>query len=119
MSYYRMVRKGLEFEAIERFQIAYADKHYTNTTGLIDVIDRVMRKFDHMTSEETDVEEIAEERGELVRTLRDTVRAYMKTGNSLDRGFVRIADVLDHHLENSVPDGRRLIGTIHSGPVMD
>lgn len=119
MSYYRMARKGLEFEAIERFQIAYAAKHYTNTTGLVEVIDRVIAKFDHMTSEETDVEEIAEERAELVRTLRDTVRAYMKPGNSLSRGLVRIADLLDHHLETSVPDGRRLIGTIHSGPVMD
>ena len=105
MSLYSMIRKGIEFDAALNFRLAAEAKHFTNTTGLIDVMDHCVAKFDHVTSGEGDEEEVAEERLALVAYLADGARSCVVDGDR--RALKRIDDAESHHVRTSAPGNER------------
>lgn len=94
MSIYRMLRKGLEFDALRDFEIAADAKHYSNPTGLIEVMDRAVSKYDHMVADEDFEFAVADERLALVEFLSEKALRHIKDD---DRAVKRIADRANAH----------------------
>ncbi|MCV9964743.1 hypothetical protein OIU34_22895 [Pararhizobium sp. BT-229] len=91
MSIYRMMRKGIEFDADRAFHAAVQAMSYINASGLIAVLEDADRKFVFVTGDEPDIEEIAAERVRLAEALME--RAYSFLGaDPGDKGFTRITE---------------------------
>lgn len=102
MSIYRMIRKGIEFDAERAIQAAADAKHFTNTAGLIEVIQEADRKFVFVTGDEPDIEEIAAERVKLAEAVGERALHFIKEDRG-DKAFSRISTAT----KDIVRDARR------------
>ena len=93
VSYYRMIRKGIEYDAEKAFQAAADAKHFSNPAGLIEIIQDCDRKFQHVTGDEADIEDIAGERGVLATNLGDRAVNFLKDDHR-DKAAARIMEAV-------------------------
>lgn len=87
---YRMIRKGIEFDADRAFQAAADARNFTNTGGLIEVMQEADRKFVFVTGDEPDIEEIAAERVKLAEAVGQRALHFIKEDQG-DKAFSRIS----------------------------
>lgn len=110
MSYYRMIRKGIEYDAEKAFQAASDAKHYSNPAGMIEIIEDSDRKFQHVTGDEPDIEEISLERGLLATNLGNKAVNFLKDDHR-EKATARISAVVGRivRIANSdLPPNHRL-----------
>lgn len=94
MSIYRMISKGIEFDAEAAFQAAANAKQAANAAGLIEVIRDADRKLVFVTGDEADIEEIDSERFRLAQALGRLAYDYVKLDNSSDRAYAHIDEAV-------------------------
>jgi hypothetical protein len=100
MSIYRMIRKGIEFDVDRAFQTAADAKHFTNTAGLIEVMEDADRKFVFVTGDEPDIEEIAAERIKLAEAVGKRALDFIKQDQG-DKALSRITRATNDIIRNA------------------